>query len=76
MALNHGTDDGPVGDRIAAAAFLAAGLPRDTAFALARAGGSQTIVSDGLRIQVIWKIDTRELGDHHDHVHVGIGPAR
>jgi hypothetical protein len=75
MALNHGTDDGPVGDRIAAAAFLAAGLPRDAATALAHAGGSYTIVSDGLRIQVIWKIDTRELGDHHDHVHVGIGPA-
>jgi hypothetical protein len=76
MALNHGTDDGPVGDRIAAAAFLAAGLPRDAATALAHAGGAHTIVSNGLRIQVIWKIDTPEVGNHHDHVHVGIGPAR
>ena len=60
MAANGGTDDGPVGDRIAAAAFLAAGLPRDVAIARARAGGAQTIVSNGLRIQIIWKIRRRE----------------
>ena len=76
MVLNHGTDDGPVGDRIAAAAFLAAGLPRDEAAARASAGGTQTIVSNGLRIQIIWKIDTPQVGNHHDHVHVGVGPGR
>jgi hypothetical protein len=73
MALNHGTDDGPVGDAIAAAAFLAAGLPRDEATRRARAGGAQTILSNGLRIQIIWKINTPEIGNHHNHVHVGIG---
>jgi hypothetical protein len=72
MVLNRGANDGQVGDRIAAAAFLAAGLPRDTAVTLAHAGGTYTIVSNGLRIQIIWKIDTPEIGDHHDHVHVGI----
>lgn len=75
MVLNGGFDDSPVGDRIAAAAFLAAGLPRDVAIARARAGGAQTIVSNGLRIQVIWKIDTPQVGNHHNHVHVGIGRA-
>ena len=73
MVLNHGTDDGPVGDAIAASAFLAAGLPRDVAISRARAGGAQTIVSNGLRIQIIWKSDVG--GNHHNHVHVGIGPA-
>ena len=72
-SLNHGTDDGPVGDAIAASAFLAAGLPRDVAISRARAGGAQTIVSNGLRIQIIWKSDVG--GNHHNHVHVGVGPA-
>jgi hypothetical protein len=75
MVANGGTDDGPVGDAIAASAFLAAGLPRDVAISRARAGGAQTIVSNGLRIQVIWKIDTPQAGNHHNHVHVGIGRA-
>lgn len=75
MALNHGTDDGVVGDRIATAAFLAGGLPRDAAAALGRAGGAQTIVSNGLRIQIIWKTGTPAIGNHHNHVHVGIGPV-
>jgi hypothetical protein len=73
MVLNHGTNDGPVGDAIAASAFLAAGLPRDIAISRARAGGAQTIVSNGLRIQIIWKSDVG--GNHHNHVHVGVGSA-
>ena len=73
MVANGGTDDGPVGDAIAASAFLAAGLPRDVAISRARAGGAQTIVSNGLRIQIIWKSDVG--GNHHNHVHVGIGTA-
>jgi hypothetical protein len=73
MAANGGTDDGRVGDAIAASAFLAAGLPRDVAISRARAGGAQTIVSNGLRIQIIWKSDVG--GNHHNHVHVGIGRA-
>ena len=75
MVANGGADDSPVGDRIAASAFLAAGLPRDVAIARARAGGAHTIVSNGLRIQIIWKIDTPDVGNHHNHVHVGIGRA-
>ena len=75
MVANGGADDGPVGDAIAASAFLAAGLPRDVAISRARAGGSHTIVSNGLRIQIIWKIDTPAVGNHHNHVHVGIGRA-
>lgn len=73
MVANGGTDDGPVGDAIAASAFLAAGLPRDVAISRARAGGSQTVVSNGLAIQIIWKSDVG--GNHHNHVHVGIGTA-
>lgn len=73
MVANGGTDDGPVGDAIAASAFLAAGIPHDEAVALARAGGARTIVSNGLRIQIIWKSDVG--GNHHNHVHVGIGRA-
>jgi len=70
MVLNGGTNDGPVGDRIATAAFLAAGVPRDEAIRRGRAGGAQTVISHGLRVQVIWKIWFA--GDHHNHVHVGI----
>jgi|GEM_PF-6355415 len=72
MVLNHGTDDGPVGDAIAAAAFMAAGLPHDVAVTRGQAGGAETIVSNGLRIQTIWKIDTPALGNHRNHVHVGV----
>jgi len=74
MVANGGTNDGPVGDAIAAAAFMAAGVPHDAAIARGRAGGATTIVSNGLRIQIIWKVDG-EVGNHHDHVHVGIGRA-
>lgn len=71
MVLNHGTNDGPVGDQIAAAAWMAAGFPRDQALQKAQAGGLQTIYSNSLRIQIIWKA-----AGHHDHVHVGIASAR
>lgn len=67
MVLNGGTNDGPVGDRIAAAAFLAAGLPRTEAIRRARAGGLQAVYTDNFRVQIIWKYD-----GHHDHVHVGL----
>lgn len=70
MVLNGGTDDGPVGDRIAAAAFLAAGVPRDEAIQRGRAGGAQTVVTSKLSVQIIWKSDVG--GNHHNHVHVGI----
>ena len=75
MVLNGGFTDGPVGDAIAASAFLAAGLPREVAISRARAGGAHTIVSNGLRIQIIWKIDTPGIGNHRNHVHVGLGRA-
>ena len=72
MVLNGGTNDGPVGDRIATSAFMAAGLPRNIAIAKARAGGGITVYSNKMRIQVIWKVGG-DFGNHHDHVHVGIG---
>jgi lysophospholipase L1-like esterase len=67
MVLNGGTNDGPVGDAIATAAFQAAGLPRDIAAARGRAGGLINLVVSGWRVQIIWKAD-----DHHDHVHAGV----
>ena len=70
MAANGGTNDGPVGDRIAAAALIVAGWADPRAVAWARHGGLINVVVSGLRIQLIWKTD--EGGNHHDHVHVGV----
>ena len=61
---------GGYGDKIALAAFLAAGEPISTARANARRGGLFTIQRGGLRIQIIWK--TLQGGNHYDHVHVGV----
>ena len=72
MAANGGTDDSPIGDRIATACLIAAGDPPDQAAAEARGGGLWTREHDGLRIQCIWK--TYEGGNHHNHVHVGASP--
>jgi hypothetical protein len=71
MSANHGTPGGPVGDRIAAAALVAAGLPPAEALAKARAGGATTVTRGGRRVQVIWKSYIG--GNHYSHVHVGIG---
>ena len=70
MAANGGTNDGPVGDRIAAAALIVAGWDEPRAIAWARHGGLINLIVAGLRIQLIWK--TNEGGNHHDHVHVGV----
>jgi hypothetical protein len=70
MAANGGTNDGPVGDRIATAALIVAGWAEPRAIAWARHGGLINVIVAGLRIQLIWKTD--EGGDHHDHVHVGV----
>jgi hypothetical protein len=69
MAANAGTNDGPLGDRIAAAALIVAGWTQPRAAAWATHGGLIDITVAGIRIQVIWKTD--EGGNHHDHVHVG-----
>jgi hypothetical protein len=74
MAANAGSDDGPVGDRIAAAALVVAGWSQSRATAWARKGGLVNVEVAGRRIQVIWKTD--EGGDHHDHVHVGVRALR
>jgi hypothetical protein len=68
MVLNGGTNDGPVGDQIAAAALMAAGLPREEALRTARAGGLHNVIDGHLRVQVIWK----NYPAHDDHVHVGV----
>jgi hypothetical protein len=70
MWANGGGNDSPVGDRIAAAAFIVAGASPGDALSMARRGGAYTIHRDGLRIQVIWKTGT--YGNHHTHVHVGV----
>ena len=63
---------GGYGDKIAEAAFLAAGEPPGSARDKAATGGLYTIERDGLRIQIIYK--TYEGGDHFNHVHVGVRP--
>jgi hypothetical protein len=70
MAANGGSDDGPVGDRIATAALVVVGWPEPRAIAWARHGGLIDVHVAGLRIQIIWKTD--QGGNHHDHVHVGV----
>jgi hypothetical protein len=62
--------DSRKGDRIAAGALIAAGVPPKKAKKMARQGGLFNINHKGRRIQVIWK--TMDGGNHHDHVHVGI----
>ena len=61
---------GGYGDKIAEAAFLAAGEPATAAREKARQGGLYTIERGGLRIQIIWK--TYEGGNHFHHIHVGV----
>jgi Transglycosylase SLT domain len=73
MAVNGGTDDSPVGDRIMSACLIAAGEPPARAAAFARKGGLFTLEHDELRIQCIWKTDLG--GNHHNHVHIGARPT-
>ena len=61
---------GAKGDRIAYAAFRAAGVDEKKARLWASNGGLYNINHRGRRIQIIWK--TNVGGNHHDHVHVGI----
>lgn len=68
MVANGGTNNGPVGDRIATAAWRAAGLSFADAMRRARTGGAQDVTVSGMRVQVIWK----NFPAHDNHVHVGI----
>lgn len=70
MVVNHGTNDGPVGDHLMTACLIAAGDPPARAAAEARTGGIFTRDHGGLRIQCIWRAP-----DHHDHVHMGARPT-
>lgn len=70
MILNKGTNDGPVGDRIATACLVAAGMPAAEAAQKALQGGLFDLQKNGLAIQCIWKTD--EGGNHHHHVHIGV----
>ena len=72
MAANGGTDDSPVGDRLATACLAVAGVPPPQAARQAQTGGLFTITHAGLRIQCVWKTD--QGGNHHNHVHVGVRP--
>lgn len=59
------------GERIAAAALIAAGEAPSVARAHAAAGGAYTVCHAGRRVQVIWRSFVG--GDHFNHVHTGIG---
>jgi 3D (Asp-Asp-Asp) domain-containing protein len=61
---------GGYGDRIAAAAFRAAGYSPTAASAAGVAGGAVTTYTARLRVQIIWKSQVG--GNHDDHIHVGI----
>lgn len=64
--------NGEGGTRIAAAALMAAGVPRKQALRMAAAGGVHDIPQPGGgRVQVIWRAK-----GHFDHVHVGYRPGR
>ena len=69
MIANGGTDDSPVGDKMATACLIAAGDSPAVAAQEAHQGGLWTRNHAGLRIQCIWK--TNEGGNHHNHLHVG-----
>jgi hypothetical protein len=67
--------DSHEGDTLAAHALVAAGIPWQTAWGMARQGGLWTVTPTkgqfkGRRVQVIWK--TMQGGNHHNHVHIGI----
>jgi hypothetical protein len=72
MIANGGTDDSPIGDKIATACLMVAGVPDGQAASMANAGGLWTLHHNHMRIQCIWK--TYEGGNHHNHVHVGVQP--
>jgi len=61
---------GSRGDKIAYAAFRAAGVDEKTARRYASNGGLYNLTHKGHRVQIIWKTNTG--GNHFDHVHVGI----
>jgi 3D (Asp-Asp-Asp) domain-containing protein len=63
---------GGYGDRIAAAAFRAAGYSPSAASAAGRAGGARTVYTADLRVQIIWKSQLG--GNHNNHIHVGVAP--
>jgi hypothetical protein len=70
MIANHGTNDGPVGDKLATVGLIEAGVAAGEAAKMAKAGGLFTLTHGTERVQVIWKAPK-----HHDHVHVGVRPA-
>lgn len=72
MAANGGTNDGPVGDAIMAAALREAGFSAAEAKAHAASGGLFNRETGGKRVQCIWKTDIG--GNHHNHVHIGVRP--
>lgn len=61
---------GARGDKVAYAAFRAAGVDEKTARRYASNGGLYNIQHKGKRVQIIWKTNTG--GNHYGHVHVGI----
>jgi hypothetical protein len=73
LSTRYGTaEDEAKGDRIAYEAVLAAGGSKEDAQSLVDGAEVVNFTSpNGAAVEVLWK--TEEGGDHHDHVHVGIG---
>ncbi|MCW2951031.1 MAG: Peptidase, partial [Conexibacter sp.] len=73
MVANGGSDDSPVGDRLATAALMLAGVSNEQATQMAGRELVFTKVHNGLHINILWRTYTG--GNHHNHVHVGVRPA-
>ena len=73
LSTRYGTaEDEAKGDRIAYEAVLAAGGSKEDAQSLVDGAEVVSFTSpNGAAVEVLWKTD--QGGDHHDHVHVGIG---
>jgi len=74
LAMSEGgtAESEAYGDRVAAAAVMAAGGTKEQAAAIQQ-GIDQTVTSpNGSRVQILWKTSTG--GNHFNHVHVGVAP--
>lgn len=70
LAVNSGNDMA-WGDRFAAGAYMAAGIPKDEAMQMARSPGTYNRFNvNGVGVQILWRVD-----GHYDHVHFGVQPG-
>lgn len=67
MVANGGTNDGPVGFKLAIAAYRACGLSYGAARAKANVPSFTRVPCKEGSAQILWRVE-----GHHDHVHVGV----